>query len=103
METVEKKSMKQKVNNVLGANPVDARFSIALFTVAFIAFFIGGVLGLLQGLNRAGIFELPAWLNYYQVLTAHGYLLVLVFRAHFQLDTSTAALSHTLRGATSEG
>ncbi|MCZ8534058.1 cbb3-type cytochrome c oxidase subunit I [Psychrobacillus psychrodurans] len=98
MEAVAKKTMKQKVNNVLGANPLDARFSIALFIIAFIAFFIGGVLGLLQGLNRAGILELPTWLNYYQVLSAHGVLLVLVFSTTFTIGYFYAALSHTLEG-----
>lgn len=98
MGAVAKKTIKQKINNVLGVNPLDARFSLALFVVAFIAFFIGGVLGLLQGLNRAGILELPSWLNYYQVLSAHGVLLVLVFSTTFTIGYFYASLSHTLGG-----
>ncbi|WP_313893563.1 cbb3-type cytochrome c oxidase subunit I [Psychrobacillus sp.] len=93
-----KGSMKNKVNNMLGANPKDARLSLTLFAVAFIAFFLGGTLGLLQGLNRAGLLELPAWLNYYQILTAHGVLLVLVFSTTFTIGYFYAALSHTLGG-----
>ena len=67
-------------------------------SVAFIALLLGGFLGLLQGLNRAGLLELPSWLNYYQVLTAHGLLLVVVLSAFFTIGYFYAGLSHTLGG-----
>ena len=53
---------------------------------------------MLQGLERAGLLQLPSWFNYYQVLTAHGVLLVLVLTAFFTIGYFYAALSHTLGG-----
>src|SRR5690625_3775521 len=87
-----------KINKALGVNTKDARLNLTFFTVSFIALFIGGILGLIQGLERAGLFELPFWFNYYQVLTAHGILLVLVFTATFVVGYFYAALSHTMGG-----
>src|SRR5687768_7236100 len=66
--------------------------------IAFAVLLIGGILGLLQGLNRAGLLELPSWLNYYQVLTAHGLLLVVVLTAFFTIGYFYAGLSYTLGG-----
>ncbi|MGJ9458674.1 cbb3-type cytochrome c oxidase subunit I [Oceanobacillus sp. CF4.6] len=88
----------EKTNKSLGVNTEDSRLSLTYFSLAFIVLFIGGTLGLLQGLNRAGLLELPAWLNYYQILTAHGVLLVLVFTTLFMIGYFYAALSHTLGG-----
>ncbi|MFD0952711.1 cbb3-type cytochrome c oxidase subunit I [Virgibacillus natechei] len=93
-----KKVFKEKTNKALGVNPDDARLTLTYFSLAFIILFIGGTLGLLQGLNRAGLLELPAWFNYYQVLTAHGILLILIFTALFMVGYFYAALSHTLGG-----
>ncbi|WP_255507891.1 cbb3-type cytochrome c oxidase subunit I [Lysinibacillus sp. BW-2-10] len=95
---MQKASVKDKVTKLLGVNSLDARLSLVFIGIAFIAFLLGGILGLLQGLNRAGLLELPAWLNYYQVLTAHGVLLVLVFSTTFTIGYFYAALSHTLGG-----
>ncbi len=61
-------------------------------------YLLGGILGLFKDLNRAGLLELPSWFNYYQVLTAHGLLLVVVFTAFFTIGYFYAALSHTLGG-----
>ncbi|TLS37001.1 cbb3-type cytochrome c oxidase subunit I [Pseudalkalibacillus caeni] len=66
--------------------------------VAFTALLLGGFLGLFQGLNRAGLLELPHWLNYYQILTAHGVLLVVVLTAFFTIGYFYAALSYNLGG-----
>ncbi|MFC0472190.1 cbb3-type cytochrome c oxidase subunit I [Halalkalibacter kiskunsagensis] len=98
METAIKKSFNEKSNKVLGISPEDAIISKSYLLVAFAALLIGGVLGLLQGLNRAGLLELPSWFTYYQVLTAHGLLLVLVLTAFFTVGYFYAALSHTLGG-----
>jgi cytochrome c oxidase subunit 1 len=87
-----------KVNAVMGANKQDARFSLTYLFVAFAALLVGGALGLLQGLNRAGLLELPVWLNYYQVLTAHGLFLVVVLTAFFTIGYFYAAMSYTLGG-----
>jgi cytochrome c oxidase subunit 1 len=91
-------NMSQKVNTVMGANKQDAIFSLTYMFVAFAALLVGGTLGLLQGLNRAGLLELPVWLNYYQVLTAHGLLLVVVLTAFFTIGYFYASMSHTLGG-----
>jgi cytochrome c oxidase subunit I len=91
-------SIKQKTTQVLGISLEDARISKSYLSVAFIALLLGGLLGLLQGLNRAGVLQLPPWLNYYQVLTAHGLLLVVVLSAFFTIGYFYAGLSHTLGG-----
>jgi cytochrome c oxidase subunit I len=95
---LKKTSFKQKTNQVLGISLEDARISKSYLSVAFIALLLGGFLGLLQGLNRAGVMDLPPWLNYYQVLTAHGILLVVVLSAFFTIGYFYAGLSHTLGG-----
>ncbi|MBD7983258.1 cbb3-type cytochrome c oxidase subunit I [Sporosarcina sp. Sa2YVA2] len=88
----------EKSIKLLGMNLADAKLSKAYMSVAFIALLIGGVLGLLQGLERAGLIQLPYWFNYYQVLTAHGILLVVVLTAFFTIGYFYAGLSHTLGG-----
>lgn len=102
METViaskEKVTVFNKANQVLGIHIEDARITKSYLLVAFIVLLLGGFLGLLQGLNRAGVLELPVWLNYYQILTAHGLLLVVVLSAFFTIGYFYAGLSHTLGG-----
>ncbi len=98
MESALKETIRQKASKSLGISPEDARISKSYLFVAFAALLLGGILGLLQGLNRAGLLELPSWLNYYQVLTAHGVLLVLVLTAFFTIGYFYAGLSHTLGG-----
>ncbi|MFT4414701.1 cbb3-type cytochrome c oxidase subunit I [Fredinandcohnia humi] len=103
METVIQKTgtvntFKEKTNKVLGISLEDAKITKSYLSVAFIALLLGGLLGLLQGLNRAGLLELPTWLNYYQVLTAHGLLLVVVLSAFFTIGYFYAGLSHDLGG-----
>src|SRR5699024_11708068 len=67
----------------LGTNEKDAKLSLTFFVVSFVALLLGGILGLVQGLERAGLFSLPSWFNYYQVLTAHGFILIVVFTGAF--------------------
>ncbi|WP_017380957.1 cbb3-type cytochrome c oxidase subunit I [Paenisporosarcina sp. TG-14] len=98
METVTPQTFKERANKAFGISIEDARLSKTYLFVAFIALLLGGILGLLQGLSRAGILELPSWFNYYQVLTAHGVLLVLVLTAFFTIGYFYAALSYTLGG-----
>lgn len=98
METVTPQTFKERANKAFGISLEDARLSKTYLFVAFIALLLGGILGLLQGLSRAGILELPSWFNYYQVLTAHGVLLVLVLTAFFTIGYFYAALSYTLGG-----
>lgn len=91
-------SLSQKTNKILGVNAQDAKLSKSYMVVAFLALLIGGFLGLLQGLERGGVIQLPSWFNYYQVLTAHGVLLVLVLTAFFTIGYFYAGLSHTMGG-----
>ena len=95
---IKQKSLKEKANQAFGISLEDARISKSYLSVAFIALLLGGLLGLLQGLNRAGVLQLPSWANYYQILTAHGLLLVVVLSAFFTIGYFYAALSHTLGG-----
>lgn len=96
METTAKQSWKDKATSALGVQPEDAKLSKSYLLVSFTTLLLGGLLGLLQGLNRAGLLELPSWLNYYQVLTAHGILLILVFTTFFTIGYFYAVHSHTL-------
>lgn len=98
MEATKLENLKEKTKQKLGVNPHDAKLTLTYFSLAFILLFVGGFLGLLQGLNRAGILELPAWLNYYQVLTAHGILLVLAFTTLFMIGYFYAGISHMHHG-----
>ncbi|MCA1031157.1 cbb3-type cytochrome c oxidase subunit I [Bacillus timonensis] len=98
METIINRSLQVKSKKILDINLEDARLSRTYLFVAFAALLLGGILGLLQGLNRAGLLELPFWLNYYKVLTAHGLLLVVVLSAFFTIGYFYAGLSHNLGG-----
>ncbi|ADU30578.1 cbb3-type cytochrome c oxidase subunit I [Evansella cellulosilytica] len=91
-------SINRKSTNVLGISREDALLSKSYLIVAFTALLLGGSLGILQVLNRAGLFELPHWFDYYQVLTAHGLLLILVLSAFFTIGYFFAAHSHALGG-----
>ncbi|UCZ53674.1 b(o/a)3-type cytochrome-c oxidase subunit 1 [Bacillus shivajii] len=85
-----------------GVDPKDRKLGVAHLSVAFVAFLIGVFGGLLQGLARGGMLELPAWLTYYQILTAHGVLLALVFTTYFIFGFFFAGMSKT-QGAFSDG
>ncbi|GGF19646.1 cytochrome c oxidase subunit I [Halobacillus andaensis] len=63
---------------------------------AYIAFIIGTLCGLLQVFIRNDALQLPSWLDYYQVLTAHGVLLALVFTTFFIFAFFQAGMSRTL-------
>ncbi|WP_270179693.1 b(o/a)3-type cytochrome-c oxidase subunit 1 [Alkalihalobacillus sp. CinArs1] len=74
----------------------DAKLSMAHIYVAFAAVLLGGIAGLLQTLVRSGTVQLPAGIGYYQLLTAHGILLALVFTTYFIIGFFYAGLSRTL-------
>ncbi|MGM8214610.1 cbb3-type cytochrome c oxidase subunit I [Bacillaceae bacterium W0354] len=76
----------------------DSKLSKSYMIVSFLALLVGGFLGLAQGMNRAGLFELPSWFNYYQTLTSHGILLVLIFTTTFVVGYLYAGMSYTLGG-----
>jgi cytochrome c oxidase subunit 1 len=74
----------------------DARLSLGFICVSFIALFIGALAGLLQTLVRGGVIELPLSIGYYQLLTAHGVLLALIFTTFFILGFLYAGISKTM-------
>ncbi len=80
-------------------DPRDAKLVIAHIIFAFIALFIGGIAGLLQGLVRSGTFTLPAGIGYYQLLTAHGVLMALIFTTYFIVGFLYSGVSKTLGGS----
>ncbi|WP_188455254.1 cbb3-type cytochrome c oxidase subunit I [Virgibacillus oceani] len=98
MKQTQALNLQQKTIKALGVNTSDAKVSLSYLSVAFLTLLIGGILGLVQGLERAGLMELPPWINYYQVLTAHGILLLLVFSTTFTIGYQYANLSHALGG-----
>src|SRR5690625_1293248 len=83
---------------MIATNPQDANLSLSFLAVSFIALLVGGILGLFQELERAGLLSMPNWFDYYQTLTTHGILLVLVFTGTFLIGYLYASLSHTLGG-----
>src|SRR5690625_2189363 len=89
---------KSQVKSFLATNPKDAKLSLSFFSVSFVALLVGGFLGLLQGLERAGLLTMPVWFDYYQTLTTHGILLILVFTGTFLIGYLYAGFSHTLGG-----
>jgi cytochrome c oxidase subunit 1 len=76
----------------------DATLILWHILFAFISLLIGGVCGLLQGLVRGGVIELPMGIGYYQVLTAHGVLMALIFTTFFIIGFLYSAVAKTLGG-----
>lgn len=74
---------------------LDGKLIMSHIWVAFTALFLGAVAGLLQSLVRSGTVILPAGIGYYQLLTAHGVLLALVFTTFFIIGFLYASLSRT--------
>lgn len=74
----------------------DRKLSISYIGVAYTAFLIGTFMGLLQVFIRNDAIQLPAWLDYYQILTAHGVLLGLVFTTFFIFAFFVAGMNKTL-------
>lgn len=76
----------------------DAKLVLAHLVVAFTALLLGGLAGVLQGLVRGGIIKLPSEIGYYQVLTAHGVLMALIFTTFFIIGFLFSGMSKTLGG-----
>jgi len=84
-----------------GHQPFDKRdgaLALVHILFAFAALTIGGIAGLLQGLVRGGMITLPGGIGYYQLLTAHGVLMALVFTTFFIMGFIYAGLAKTLGG-----
>lgn len=84
-------------------NPKDKNLMLAFIGFGFIAVFLGGLAGLLQLMQRSGWITLPNWLTYYQLLTAHGVLLVLVFTTFFIMGYLFSGMARTIEGKLTNG
>ncbi|WP_411843643.1 cbb3-type cytochrome c oxidase subunit I [Salinicoccus sp. HZC-1] len=73
-------------------------FPLVNIGLAFVMLLIGGTLGLVQGLNRAGVLTIVGGLNYYEILTLHGILLILAFTTLFMNGYLYAAVDYVLGG-----
>lgn len=74
----------------------DRKLALWNIGVAYIAFLIGTLCGLLQVFIRNDALELPSWLDYYQILTAHGVLLALIFTTFFIFGFFITGMSKSL-------
>ncbi|MFD2637953.1 b(o/a)3-type cytochrome-c oxidase subunit 1 [Piscibacillus salipiscarius] len=83
-------------------NILDRKLSMAHFYIAFFAIAVGGLFGLLQTLVRSEMITLPNSINYYQILTAHGVLMAIVFTTFFIFGFLYASVIKTT-GAFSNG
>lgn len=79
-------------------NKKDANLIMANIIFALIAVLLGGLAGFLQLSQRSGWITLPDWLTYYQLLTAHGVLLALVFTTFFIVGFLFSGMIRTLDG-----
>lgn len=74
----------------------DRKLALWNIAVAYIAFLIGTLAGLLQVFIRNDALKLPSWLDYYQILTAHGVLLALIFTTYFIFGFFITGMSKSL-------
>lgn len=74
----------------------DRKLALWNIAVAYIAFAIGTLAGLLQVFIRNDALQLPSWLDYYQILTAHGVLLALIFTTYFIFGFFITGMSKSL-------
>lgn len=76
----------------------DGKLVLAHVLFAFAALLVGGIAGMLQGMVRGGTITLPANIGYYELLTAHGVLMALIFTTYFIVGFLYSGVSHTLGG-----
>lgn len=76
----------------------DGKLVIAHVLFAFAALLVGGIAGMLQGMVRGGTITLPDNIGYYELLTAHGVLMALIFTTYFIVGFLYSGVSHTLGG-----
>lgn len=74
----------------------DRKLALWNIGVAYTAFLIGTLCGLLQVFIRNDALELPSWLDYYQILTAHGVLLALIYTTYFIFGFFITGMSKSL-------
>ena len=71
----------------------DGRLVSTNILTAFAALLLGGIAGLLQSLEHSGRVSLPKHVGYYELLTAHGILMALVFTTFFILGFFHAGMA----------
>lgn len=76
----------------------DGALVMAHILFAFFALLLGGIAGLLQSVVRGGMYTLPGGIGYYQLLTAHGVLMALVFTTYFIIGFLYSGVSVALGG-----
>lgn len=76
-----------------------AKLSLAHILFAFISFGTAAIFGMLQGMDRGGVITMPSWLSYYQILTAHGVLMALVFTTYFIVGFLFSGVARTNGGS----
>ncbi|WP_282941127.1 b(o/a)3-type cytochrome-c oxidase subunit 1 [Paenibacillus sp. RC67] len=76
----------------------DSALVLAHILFAFFALLLGGVAGVLQGLVRGGAIKLPYEIGYYQLLTAHGVLMALIFTTYFIIGFLYSGVAKTMGG-----
>lgn len=76
----------------------DGALVLAHILFAFFALLLGAVAGLLQSVVRGGMYTLPGGIGYYQLLTAHGVLMALVFTTYFIIGFLYSGVSVSMGG-----
>ena len=76
--------------------PEEASIVRRAFLVAFAAFGLGALFGLIQALHRTNVLRFIPSTDYYTVLTAHGVLLVIVFTIFFLVGLFQWAITRSL-------
>lgn len=84
-------------------NPADSKLVLAHVVAAFAALLLGGIAGLLQSLQHSGRIEIPFGIGYYQLLTAHGILMALVFTTFFILGFLHSGMAQSMDGELGRG
>lgn len=98
MEAVKERVLEKDVAEKFQFVPEDKKLILAHVGFAILALLLGALAGLFQTMERAGWIQLPPKLNYYQLLTAHGVFLALVFTTLFIFGYLYAGLARTLGG-----
>jgi cytochrome c oxidase subunit 1 len=78
--------------------PQDRLLISAYVWVGYVMLLLGVIAGLLQVLDRTGLLNLPRPVIYYQLLTAHGIVLALVFTTFFIVGYLLAGVAKTMGG-----
>lgn len=82
----------------VGVSRGDSALVMTHVITAISALLLGGIAGLLQSLERSGRMNLPDWLGYYQLVTAHGILMAIVFTTVFILGFFYAGVAAVTDG-----